>query len=332
MTTVSIALDKLEQLVITTLLQLGVEDTEARVVTDVLLYAEKRGSSQGLIKLKERTVLPDANCTPITTDNKTLAITTIDGGGHTGMYVLYRAMLAARQSVNACGIALVTTRNTRSSTGSISYYARALADKGYIGIVLAGSPKVMALQGGLDPVLGTNPIAIAIPTTGNSVIFDSATAAVTWFSVIHARDNQQLLPEHVAIDCAGKPTRDPVAAMQGALCTIAGAKGSGLALMFEFLTASLADASIVGDSHDNRGNTIICIDPKPLLDNNRFYTNADRLISRIKATRSAAADQALRLPGEASDARAALCEQHNSIRIDESLLKEIKALATPHSQ
>lgn len=323
---VTIALDTLEQLVYQALQNLGVDSGEARVVTDVMLYAEKRGSSQGLIKLRERTVLPDQHCTPVTRNNRTAALTTIDGGGHTGMYVLYQAMLAARESVASCGIALVTTCNTRSSTGAISYYARHLAEQGYIGIVLAGSPKVMAVEGGIDPVLGTNPIAIAIPTSGNSIVFDSATAAITWFSVIHARDSQSLLPEHVAIDSTGKPTRDPESAMQGALRTIAGAKGSGLALMFEFLTASLADTSITGDSEDNRGNSIICIDPRQLLGNQRFYQNADRLVSRIKATRSASED-ALRLPGEASDARAARCEQQNLIDIDERLLQEIKTLS-----
>ena len=304
-TTVELA--TLDILVQRALINLGVEAAEAGIVKDVLMYAEKRGSSQGLIKIKERTVLPDPGCRPVDITRKTPAMITIDGGGHTGMYVLHQAVEAARSAIATCGIALVSTSNTRSSTGSIGFYARQLADDGYIAIVLAGSPKVMAIEGGIDPLLGTNPIAIAIPTTDTSLVFDSATAAITWFSVIHARDNHQQLPEGVAIDKHGTPTTNPVAAMQGALRTVAGAKGSALALMIEFLTASLADTSIAGDAEDNRGNTLIAIDPTRLLGEQRFYRNADRLIERVKASRSGS-NTPVRLPGEASDSRAAQCE------------------------
>lgn len=327
MTNIRVPLRDLEKLVHAALTNLGVAENEAKVVTFVLMYAEKRGSSQGLIKLKERTVLPDDDCKPIKNTSRTQAITTIDGGGHTGMFVLYQAVEAARAAVKNCGIALVTTHNTRSSTGSIGCYARMLADDGYIAMVLAGSPKVMAIEGGIDPVLGTNPIAIGIPTSSNSIIFDSATAAITWFSVINARDRQLPLPSNVAIDHSGAPTDNPLSAMQGALRTIAGAKGSGLALMFEFLTASLAGTSIVGDGEDNRGNTIICIDPHQLLDDGQFYRNTNTLVQRIRSSRPVSGQTSIRLPGEASDARAVRCEEDNSIEIDEALFNEIETLA-----
>lgn len=305
---------------------LGLENEEATVVTDVLMYAETRGSSQGIIKIKERTILPDANCTPVKTINRTPAITTIDGGGHTGMYVLQHAVVSAKSSVAACGIALVTTSNTRSSTGAIGYYAQQLSDDGYIAIVLAGSPKVAAVASGIDPVLGTNPIAIAIPTSGESLIFDSAMAAITWFDVIKARDSNTLLPKQVAIDINGAPTRDPLAAMQGALKTIAGAKGSGLALMFEFLTASLSNSAIAGDATDNRGNTIICIDPRQVLGGKQFYRNADALIKRIRSSRPDNESDTIRLPGDRSEARAAHCERVDRIAIDRALFEEIERL------
>jgi LDH2 family malate/lactate/ureidoglycolate dehydrogenase len=324
---IQLPLDELEDLVHRALLNLGLEKSEATIVTDVLMYAEKRGSSQGLIKLRERTVIPDTDCKPVRTTNKTRAVVSLDGGGHTGMFVLQQATDTARVAVADFGITLVTTSNTRSSTGALAYYARQLADNGFIAMVLAGSPKVMAVEGGIDPVLGTNPIAIGIPATGNSIVFDGATAAVTWFSVLAARDNHEPLPPGAAIDAQGLPTQDPTAAMGGALRTIAGAKGSGLALMFEFLTASLADTSIVGDSRDNRANTIICIDPAQVLDGDRFYLNADRLAHRIKMGRAAAGSESVRLPGESSEARAAQCEAHNSIVVEAGLLDEVKRLA-----
>ena len=225
------------------------------------MYAELRGSTQGLVKIKERTILPDKQCTAIEVENKSLCIATINGGGHTGMQVLNKAANVALDLVKTAGIALVSTHNTRSSTGAISYYANELATQGYIAIVLAGSPKVTAIEGGTEPVFGTNPVAIAIPTEHDPLVFDMATSAMTWFAVINARDNNHVLPEGIAYDQHGLPTTDPLAAMQGALKTFAGAKGSGLALMFEILTGVLGNGSIAGDDKDNRSNTVIAIDP-----------------------------------------------------------------------
>lgn len=176
-------------------------------------------------------------------------------------------------------------------------------------------------------MLGTNPIAIAIPTTQQPLVFDTATAAITWFSVIEARDQNRQLPDNVAYDNSGQPTTDPLAAMSGALRTIAGAKGSGLALMFEMLTAPLARAAITGDPQDNRGNTIIAIDPRFLGTEDDYYQTTSTLLGRIKDGRHADSSNPLRLPGEAGDATAARCEARNLIDIDEEIYQHIVALS-----
>lgn len=327
MSSVTVPLDHLNRIVNRALLAIGLTVEEAAVVRDVLMYAQKRGSDQGLIKIRERTVVPDPDCSGITTHRRSPAIASIDGGGHTGMFVMNHATGIAKDLIRTCGIALVNTRNTRSSTGAIGYYARQLADDGFIALVLAGSPKVMAVEGGIDPVMGTNPIAIAIPTGNTPLVLDMATAASTWFAIINARDNNQPLPDGVALDCHGNPTTSPVLAMSGALRTIAGAKGSGLALMFEMLTAPLGGASIAGDQHDNRANTIIAIDPAIVLGDNSFIKNADQLIERIKSGRIAQGHSEIRLPGQQSDAAASRCEQLNAITLDRSLYKHIQTLS-----
>ncbi len=321
-----IALDHLNEVVDQALGKLGLELTERTIVREILMYAEMRASTQGLIKIKERTVLPDAHCNAITTDTKTASVATVNGGGHTGMYVLHEATLVAARLVKNNGIALVTTNNTRSSTGAIGYYANHLAKSGYIALVLAGSPKVMAIEGGIDPVFGTNPIAIAIPTNDKPLVLDMATAATTWFAVINARDSNSRLPNNVAIDREGTPTIDPLAAMSGAINAFGGAKGSGLALMFEFLTGVLGNASLVGDNEDNRSNTIIAIDPSVLGNEGQFQSRASELVKRLKESRTTD-NKALRLPGEHSNAIAAQCESQNQIAIDADLYQHLLALA-----
>lgn len=327
MTTTTVPLDQLYVTVTTALIKLGLSTDEATVVTDVLMYAQKRNRTQGLIKIRERTVLPDSDCSNIAIDKRSAAVATVNGGGHTGMLVMNQAALTAIELVKNCGIALVNTHNTRSSTGSIGYYATLLAHQGYIALVMAGSPKVMAVEGGIDPVMGTNPVAIAIPTGSDPMVLDMATAATTWFSIINARDNNQSINEGLAIDSDGSPTTDPVKAMAGAMRTIAGPKGSGLALMFEMLTAPLAGASIVGDTQDNRANTIITIDPGVVLGDNSFRQSVDLLISRIKAGRRVEGASEIRLPGEHSDKLARHCEETNSITLDKSLYEDIRRIS-----
>jgi len=325
MNTVSVSLSDLNKTVKAALDKLGLASCERDIVQRVLMYAELRGSTQGLVKIKERTILADKHCTQIKVDKKSLSIATINGGGHTGMYVLSTAAAVAADLVKASGIALVSTHNTRSSTGAISYYANELATQGYIAIVLAGSPKVTAIEGGTEPVFGTNPVAIAVPTAHDPLVFDMATSAMTWFAVINARDNNQTLPEDIAYDQQGLPTTDPVAAMQGALRTFAGAKGSGLALMFEILTGVLGNGSITGDEQDNRSNTVIAIDPSVI--DSGFTNRASALIERLQATRLRPQQKSLRLPGEHSTNRANRCLAENKIEINSAVYQHLVELA-----
>lgn len=334
--TITVALDHLNEVVEKALRTLGLKNPERDIVQRVLMYAQMCGSSQGLIKIKERTVLPDKDCTAITIENKSSAIARINGGGNTGMYVMHQATMTAASLVKESGIALVSAHNTRSSTGAIGFYASLLAESGYVAMVLAGSPKVMAIEGGIDPVFGTNPIAIAIPTNDNPVVLDMATAATTWFAVINARDNNQSLPDNIAFDKNGNVTINPVDAMQGALKAFGGAKGSGLALMFEFLTSTLGNASMTGDQQDNRGNTIIAIDPEVI--DQGFRSRATELVKRLKQgridTNSMASNNAntntanriIRLPGEASAARANQCLTTNKITLDGELYQHLLTL------
>ncbi len=325
MTTITVALDHLSELVLQALHRQGLNESAQQAVHDVLMYAQKRNSSQGIIKIVERTTLPDSDSRPVKISQRCTAIAAVDGGGQPGMLVMQRATGQAIEMVESNGLALVTTSNTRSSTGSIGFYARQFAERGYIGIVLAGSPKVMALEGGIDPVLGTNPVAIAIPTGSSPLVLDMATAATTWFAVINARDNNHDLPDGVAIDKNGQPTLDAATALSGALRTFGGAKGSGLALMFELLTAPLAGASVFGDSKDNRANTLIGINPAAVLNDDSYPDNVDVLLNRIRQSRSEQGP--VRLPGEHSDAVAEACDKSNSITLDAGVYNAVRAIA-----
>lgn len=315
------SLSEVTTITLAALAKLGLDDHEQAIVSEVLLYAQKRGNSQGLIKIVERTILPDAHKKPIQIEQKSVCMASLNGHGNIGMVVLDKATAVAAQLVEDTGIALVASHNTRSSTGAIGYYAGKLAERGFIGLVLAGSPKVMAVEGGIDPIMGTNPVAIAIPSSSAPLVLDMATAAIAWFSVINARNLNQSLPAGVALDSDGHATTDPFTALNGVLKTFGGAKGAGLALMFEMLTGPLTGAAIAGDDEDNRGNLIIAIDPDMLTERNTFQHRVDQLIETIHHGRAG-----VRLPGQRSAELALQCEQRDEISIDADLLRALRAI------
>ena len=320
---ITVPLSHLSDTTTKALRSLGLTGETLDIVHSVLMYAQKRDSSQGLAKIRERTVLPDIANRSIVSEQRSVNIAHLDGGGNVGMLVLQKAADRALEITRDTGLSLITTHNTRSSTGAIGFYARQLADKGYIGLVLAGSPKVMAVAGGIDPVMGTNPIAIAIPASQGPLVLDMATAATTWFALLHARDHKHQIEDGVAVDRHGAATVDPHEALTGALRTFGGNKGSGLALMFEILTGPLTSAAIAGEQTDNRGNLIIGIDPAVVMADDSFVPRVDELLEKIRNGRQSS----IRLPGDRSEALALQCETTDSITLDRGIYEHVRALA-----
>lgn len=328
---VTVSIEELRELVDKNLLALGLDKEEREVISDVLMYAELRGKAQGFIKILEKTVQPAPDRSPMQVENCGAAIHRIAGNGNPGMVVFHRAAELTISTCTKTGLALTGTTGTSSSTGSIGYYARQIANAGYIGVVMAGSPKVMALHGGRDRVLGTNPLAIAIPTqSGNSnnpLVLDMATSATTWFDIIHASRDGLSLADGVALDSHGGPTTDPDAALAGVLKTFAGSKGSGLALMIEVLTGPLMQSAIVGDEHDNRGNFLLAIDPLTLAPD--FFSRVSDMLNRMRSAAEEGApadvDDPFRFPGEGGDNLAAKQLSAGALSIRRSVLEELRS-------
>lgn len=331
--TVTVDVDELRSLVERNLTVLGLDQHERDIIGDVLMYAELRGKSQGCVKILEKTVLPASDRSAMEEHNCGVAMHRILGNGNPGMVVLHRAAELTISTCRSTGLALTGTTGTASSTGSIGFYARLMADAGFIGVVMAGSPKVMALEGGQQPVLGTNPLAIAIPTgtgVGNEpVVLDMATSSTTWFDVIHASRDGATLPEGVALDDKGVPTTDPNAALAGALKTFAGSKGSGLALMIEILTGPLMQAATVDDAVDCRGNFLLAINPLSLAPD--FFERVGEMLNRMRASaqRNSQGFETVRggfrFPGEGGDSLAAQQLEKGKIAIRKSVLDELRA-------
>src|SRR5262249_59643402 len=151
-----------------------------------------------------------------------------------GYLVAHRATRLAIDKANASGIAIVGANETWY-TGMLSYYAEMMAAEGLVSMMASNTSPWVAPHGASEGRFGTNPICFGFPGAADPVIWDVGTAAIIHADVtLHGRLGREL-PEGVAFDAHGHPTRDPPPPLAGAFAAWGGAKGSGLGLLLQLL-------------------------------------------------------------------------------------------------
>ncbi len=288
---------------------IGYDAEEARIVTDHVIDAALCGYEySGLAKLLN---IPehrrfDHPRGPMRLLRETEVSALYDGGNNNGMLALYRVAEATIEKAKAHGIALVGVTNTWMS-GRNAYFVEMIARAGFVAIHTASSGGAVAPLGGIKPILGTNPIAFAIPTEEGPLILDMGTSAFMATELQLRVRRKEALPEGVAIDRDGRPTTDPAAAQAGALLPFAGYKGFGLGLIVQALGV-LGGAGMVPGAQD--GYLFIAFRPDLLIPLEQCRREVSALIARVKAVPRAPGVAEIRIPGE------------NSARNRERLLRE----------
>ena len=312
----------------------GYDDAETQVLLDVMMYAQLRGNNQGIIKVTTKGIARDPNCVPVTTEHETMLSANLNGGKNAGMVVLHRAMQIAAEKAEAHGFGICGTNNTSTSTGALGYYAETLAKRGLIALVFAVSPEFVAPNGAIEPIFGTNPIGVGIPTADGPVVLDMATSAYSFFGLLEARTAGKKIPHGVAIDGKGNITEDPNAAIDGgAIKTFDGGyKSSNLALIVELLAGPLVGAAVQDKmSEKNWGNLVLAIDPK-LLGQGEFERRAAIVTARVKGAKKAPGVNEILLPGERGDAFAARVAADGVIDVEPNLWRGLQELASEYEK
>lgn len=163
--------------------------------------------------------------------------------GHGGLGYLTLAAAVAAQLADPPAHARVVVCSRAFPTGALGYWVRMLAKGGLVGVLTATSPRRLASPAGGPPLAGTNPLAIAIPSTdGAPVVADVSMGAVTYGDVLAGRATQEelvpfggaqahkafalaiglhllvdaLVPhdEHGAVLLVARPESDPVPALR----------------------------------------------------------------------------------------------------------------------
>jgi LDH2 family malate/lactate/ureidoglycolate dehydrogenase len=239
------------------------------------------------------------------------------------MVATNNAVKLATELATEHGVGIVGSNHTFTSSGAIGYFARQIADAGYIGFVCVGTPPFVAPYGSAEPKLGTNPLSYAFPTNSSSVVFDTATAAMAYFGVVEAKLKGEPLPEGVGFDGEGNPTTDAAKALDGSVSTFAGHKGFGLSLLVQLLGGPFVDAAYIGQNKEKGAGTfVMAIDPSLLVGKDEYMERATELIEQVKSAKPLPGQKVV-LPGERGDALAKQAEDTGEIEIADAIWQEL---------
>ena len=303
---------------------IGYRDEEARIIADHVIDAALCGYEySGLAKIlnlpeSEHFSLPRR---PMTVLRETEVSMAFDGGNNVGMLALYRAAEATIKKSAAHGVALVSVTDAWMS-GRSAYYVEMIARHGLIAIHSAASSRLVAPPGGIRSALGTNPIAIAVPSSRGPIVLDMGTSAYMMTEVMLRERLGESLPQGVALGPDGEPTRDPALARRGALLPFGGYKGFCLALMVQALGV-LAGSGMPGAG--DYGYLFIAFRPDLLAPADVFERHMTWLIERVKATPRRSDVAEIRIPSE----RAFRCRERalaEGLEIDRPVFDALAAL------
>jgi LDH2 family malate/lactate/ureidoglycolate dehydrogenase len=205
-----------------------------------------------------------------------------------------------------------------------------LTEQGLVALAFTPSHAWVAPAGGIKPLFGTNPIAFGWPRPNQPpFIFDFATSAAARGEIDLHRRAGKPIPLGWGIDRDGLPTTDPLTALNGAMLTFGGHKGSALATMVELIAGpmigDLTSAESLAFDEGSKsspygGELIIAIDPQRILG-----SDAARHLQRAEAVFEGIVGQGARLPSQRRyEARARSAVE--GVRIPRALYEEIEAL------
>ncbi len=185
--------------------------------------------------------------------------------------------------------------------------SKCCANEGLIGLAATNALPTMAPWGGIDKILGINPLGVAIPAgQERPIVFDAAFSGSSHGKIRVYRQMGAAIPATWAYDSEGNPTTDAAKALEGLLQPIGGYKGVGLALVFGLLSSMLSGAAYgaeLGDmesgpkpGHD--GHFFLVIDVGAFQDPELFGKRVDGVIRQLRESRRAQGVERLYAPGE----------------------------------
>ena len=283
----------------------GASASVAAIMADAIAAAELDGiPSHGLFYLP--TYCQHLKCGKVNPDARIVsevrgASVTVDadaGFAHPAISLAFERLVPAAREF---GVATAAIRKSYNC-GVLGYHTEALSRAGLVGIGFTNAPASIAPWGGKKPLVGTNPISVAVPDAlgGTAFLIDQSASVVAKSEVMKHDHAGRPIPVGWALDPEGNPTTEPSVGLRGSMVPAGGAKGFGLALFVELMAACLTGANLGKDAAPfsgtaggppGTGQFFIAIDPGA--------TSSGLFAERVAAIVSAMKDmEGVRLPGE----------------------------------
>ncbi len=303
--------DLLHQVVSAVFGKCGMAGEDAALLADTLVVADLQGvHSHGVLrvpdyvqKLTEGGVDPRGRPRVVTA---AAAAIVVDGGNSMGQIGATFAMRRAIERARTTGVAVAAVRGS-NHCGAMAYYARRALAEDMIGLATTNALPTMAPWGGIDKIVGINPLAVAIPAAAEvPIVMDAAFSHSAHGKIRVYQQKGLTIPPTWAFDAEGRPTTDPAAALAGLLQPIGAYKGTGFALCMGLLSAVLAGASYgtelgsvtEGPRPGQDGHFLGAIRIAAFEDPERFKRRIDTVVREIHASRRAEGVERIYVPGE----------------------------------
>ncbi len=293
---------------------LGFSQQDAGKVAELMTEADLTGAdAHGVFRLPsyvKRIKAGGTNARPnIQVTRNAPATALVEGDNGMGHLVMARAAETAIEIARETGFAWVGARMSNHA-GAAGVYAALPLPHGMVGIYsVVASANHMAVWGGVEMLLGTTPLAIAIPAGEEApVVLDIATSVVSYGTIKTHLLQDRALPEGWMVDRAdGQPLTDPKKSAQGLLLPIGGYKGSGLSLVLGLLAGPLNGAVFGRDVVDfnadqttvtNTGHFILAVDVARFTPLDTFKSEIDRHLRDLRESKVLPGFDTIRLPGQ----------------------------------
>jgi LDH2 family malate/lactate/ureidoglycolate dehydrogenase len=319
-----LGVDEARRLAEDALRPLGFDADEASIVADHLVDAALCGYEYSglpkLLNVAEHDRIREPR-RPIVALHETDVSARLAGGNTNGMLAMLRATDVAIAKASTHGFGIVGINDIWMS-GRSAYYVERIARAGLIGMHTVSSRPQVAPPGGARAAVGTNPIAFGFPSHADPLVIDLGTSAFMFTDLMFRERRGELLPEGVAIDAQGRPTRDPALARLGAVLPFGGHKGFALALA---MTAFGVAAGSAAD-RDRSGYLVLAMKPDLLLPIDDYRRELAATVAAIKATPRQPGVDAIRIPSERAF-RERERRRRDGIAIDRAIHEALRALA-----
>ena len=326
----------------------GFPEEESKQITDVLLAADLSGiESHGIQRLiryhKEITggmVKLDAK-PEIVFETPLSAV--IEGNDAMGQTLGVQAMNLAIDKAKKSGFGMVTVRNS-NHYGIAGYYTKMAAQQGLIGLCMTNTEAIMVPTFGRQAMLGTNPIAFAMPAQPTVFSFDAATTVVPRgkLEVYVKRGNG--LPLGWALDENGHDSDDAdrvlgniIAKTGGGILPLggfgemtSGYKGYGFAMLCEIATAILSGGTTSNyiyktPGRSNIAHCFIALDHGMFGDKAEIEANLSKYLQEIRDSAKAEGQERIYIHGE-KEAEARERVLREGVSLNEKTYEEMKMI------